>query len=415
MTGRVRRRDARDEIAVTGIGLVTPAGIGAEANWRALAGGRTIASKHPALAGQPVEFCCHAAEFDANTLLGRRTAWRLDRFTQIAVAAARQAVDDAGLDRGSWEAARVAVLVGNSLGGSHTWEAQHRNLLTDGVEAVSALTVPMSMLNMVAGAVSLDLGATGPSMVPATACASGANAIGLARDLLCAGTADIVVAGGAESALSPFVMAGLHRLGGLSRRSADPAAASRPFDRDRDGFVAAEAAGILVLERAADAAARHARPRALVRGFAATCDAHHATAPDPEGTAVKQAIRLALADAGIHPGEVDHVNAHGTSTPLNDVTEARAIRDIYGDRPVITSTKGVTGHALGAAGAIEAAFTVLAIESNEIPPTANLDSVDPGVDVDIAHGRPRRMPVRMATSHSFGFGGHNAVLVLSET
>ncbi|MBJ7289689.1 beta-ketoacyl-[acyl-carrier-protein] synthase family protein [Williamsia sp.] len=401
------------DVAVTGLGLITPAGIGVDANWATLCAARSTATADPALEGRSVNFSCRALDFDADGVLGRRVAWRLDRFSQLAVAAARQAVADAGLDSSSWDGARVAVVVGNSLGGSQTWEKQHQVMMRSGIDAVSALTVPMAMLNMVAGAVSIDLGAHGPSLVAATACASGASAIGIARDLLLADSADVVIAGGAESAISPFIMGSLDRLGGLSRRSLDPSTASRPFDRDRDGFVAGEGAGILVLERPDDARARRARVRARVQGFAASCDAYHPTAPDPTGSAAVSAIRLALQDAHVQPNDVDHINAHGTSTPLNDVTEARAIRAVYGDRPIVTSTKGVTGHTLGAAGAIEAAYTILAVQSDEIPPTANLDTVDPAVDLDIVHTSPRRAAVEVATSHSFGFGGHNAVVVLT--
>lgn len=408
-----KSRNRANEVAVTGLGLITPAGVGVEANWKTLCAGMSMAKSDPALAGLPVDFSCRALDFDGDAVLGRRLSWRMDRFTQLAVAAARQAVGDAGLDSTTWDGARVAVVIGNSLGGTQTWETQHKRMLDQGVDSVSALTVPMSMVNMVAGSVSIDLDAYGTSLVPATACASGTSAIGIGRDLLRADAADIVIAGGAESALTPFVMGGLSRLGGLSRRGSDPASASRPFDRDRDGFVAAEGAGILVLERAADAAARGAHVRALVRGFASTCDAFHPTAPDPSGTSVVRAIEIALRDAGIHSDEVDHVNAHGTSTPLNDVTEARAIQRVYGDRAVVTSTKGVTGHALGAAGAIEAAFAVLAIESNLVPPTANLDAVDPEVEVDVVYAEPRQASVDVATSHSFGFGGHNAVVLFA--
>jgi 3-oxoacyl-[acyl-carrier-protein] synthase II len=274
------------------------------------------------------------------------------------------------------------------------------------------MSVPMAMVNMVAGAVSTDLRALGPSIVPATACASGTLAIGLARDLLLAGTCDIVVAGGAEAALTPFVVGGLSRLGGLSVRTDSPTTASRPFDRDRDGFVAAEGAGMVVLERPEDVVARGGRIRSRVIGFGSSCDAHHPTAPEPGSAGVERAIRASLADAGISGREVDHVNAHGTSTPLNDVAEACVIRKVYGDRPLVTSTKGVTGHALGAAGAIEAAFTVLAMEHKAVPPTANVTVLDPKIEVDVVTDAPRNRCLQVATSHSFGFGGHNAVLVL---
>lgn len=405
-------RTARRDVAVTGLGLLTPAGIGAADCWEALCAGRSAAAPDPALEDLPTNFSCRVPGFDPDAELTRRTARGLDRFAQLALVAARDAVADAGLDPRTWDGARVGVVVGNSLGGTETWERQHRELLENGLRRVSPMSVPMAMVNMVAGAVSTDLHALGPSIVPATACASGTLAIGLARDLLLAGTCDIVVAGGAEAALTPFVVGGLSRLGGLSVRTDSPGTASRPFDRDRDGFVAAEGAGMVVLERAEDVVARGGRIRSRVIGFGSSCDAHHPTSPEPGSAGVERAIRASLADAGICGREVDHVNAHGTSTPLNDVAEASVIRKVYGDRPLVTSTKGVTGHALGAAGAIEAAFTVLAMEHKAVPPTANVNVLDPGIDVDVVTEGPRNRALQVATSHSFGFGGHNAVLVL---
>ncbi len=411
-------------VAVTGLGLVTPAGIGPRANWERLCTGRSAAAPDPALAGAAVEFSCRVPDFDAGELLGPATAWRLDRFVQLALVATRQALVDAGLATPaagtegpalttSVPGARIGVVLGNSLGGTGTYEEQHRRLLDGGVGRVSPLLIPKSMMNMVAGYVAIDCGATGPALVTATACASGATAIGTARELLWAGVCDVVIAGACESALSPAVLAGLSRMGALSRRHDDPAAASRPFDVDRDGFVPGEAAGVLVLEREADARARGARVRGYVSGYGSSSDAYHATAPDPSGTGVERAIRAALADAGVEPADIDHVNAHGTSTPLGDVTEARVVHRVLGDGPAVTSTKGVTGHTLGAAGAIEAAYTVLAVEHGTVPPTANLENVDPQVPVDVVAGRPRSRRIRAAISNSFGFGGHNAVLVVT--
>jgi 3-oxoacyl-[acyl-carrier-protein] synthase II len=273
------------------------------------------------------------------------------------------------------------------------------------------MLLPMQLSNMVAGQVSMDLGATGPSMVVATACASGATAIGVARDLLLLDRCDIVITGGSEAMITPLTMAGFAQMGALSRRIGDPRGASRPFDVDRDGFVAGEAAGILVLERSRDALARRARVRARIRGFGASADAHHITAPEPGGRGVTAAIRTALHDAGVGADEIDHVNAHGTSTPLNDVVEARVLGRVLGQRPLVTSTKGVTGHCLGAAGAIEALFTVLAIEHGLVPPTANLTTLDPRVELDVpAKATARRIDLALSTS--LGFGGQNAVLVI---
>ncbi|WP_256106105.1 beta-ketoacyl-[acyl-carrier-protein] synthase family protein [Streptomyces sp. ODS05-4] len=404
---------SRGAVAITGLGLVTAAGLDARAGWERVCSGRPTAAPDPQLAGLPVDFSCRVPGFDAGALLGPASAWRLDRFTQLAIVAARQAVADAGLDPRSWDGARVGVIVGNSLGGTATWEEQHRRFLKDGARSVSPLTVPMGMSNMVAGHLAIDVKAYGPSMVTSTACASGSNAIGLARDLLRSGTCDVVLAGGAESALTPATVTGLTRMGGLSGRREDPASASRPFDAARDGFVAAEGAGILVLERPEDARARGVRVYADVVGFGWSSDAHHATAPDPTGAGMERALRAALADAGVGARDVDHVNAHGTSTPLNDVTEGRVLRRVLGERPLVTSTKGVTGHTLAAAGAVEAAFTALALHHRLVPPTANLTELDPEIDLDIPTGTAAKADLEVAVSTSLGFGGHNAALVLA--
>jgi 3-oxoacyl-[acyl-carrier-protein] synthase II len=406
------RRDA-DEVVVTGLGLVTPAGVGVAENWRRIRSGTPTAATDPDLAGAAVDFSCRVPGFDAAALLGRKNAFRTDRFVQLALVAAREAIASAGLDPATWDGARVGVVLGNSLGGSATFERQHRELLDNGVSDVSPMMVPMSMVNMAAGYLSIDCGARGPSLVTATACASGTTAIGIGRDLLRSGACDVVLAGGTESAMSPAVLAGLNRMGALSARAGDPAAASRPFDADRDGFVAAEGAGLLVLERRADAVARSAPAHAVLLGYGASADAHHITAPDPDGAGMELALRAALADGGLSAADIDHVNAHGTSTPLNDVTEAAVLARVLGDRPAVTSTKGVTGHTLAAAGAIEAIYTALALRDQVVPPTANLTNLDPRVTVDVVAGAERPAPLRVAVSTSLGFGGFNAALALA--
>ncbi|SEC79762.1 3-oxoacyl-[acyl-carrier-protein] synthase II [Amycolatopsis tolypomycina] len=398
------------DVAITGLGLVTPAGIGVEANWNRIRAGTPCAAPDPVLKGMPTDFSCRVPGFDPDELLGGFAGWQLDRFVQLAVVAAREAIADAGWDPRTWDAPRVGVVLGNSLGGAETFEEQHRALRDDGPALVSPLAVPKYLPNMVSGQVAIDCGARGANLVVASACASGAMAIGMARDLLRSGRCDVVLAGAGEAALTPTVVAGLHKMGALSKRCDAPETASRPFDAGRDGFVAAEGAGILVMERADDAGDR---ARALVRGYGTTCDAHHATAPDPEGAGIERALREALADAGVEPSAVDHVNAHGTATPMNDVVEARMLRRVLGERPAVTSTKGVTGHTLAAAGAIEAAYTALAIQHGEIPPTANLEHQDPEIDVDVVHGTARAGAVDVAVSTSMGFGGHNAALVLT--
>jgi 3-oxoacyl-[acyl-carrier-protein] synthase II len=402
-----------DPVAVTGLGLVTPAGIGVDASWAQILSGESAAAKDPNLEGVSVDISCRVPGFDATELLGRKHARRLDRFVQLAIVAAREALADASLDSQTWDGTRVGVVIGCGMGGAATWEEQHRRMLEHGPDRVSAMLIPMLVPNMVAGQLAMEFGAKGPNLVTATACASGATAIGVARDLLRGGACDIVLTGGTEAGLTPLSIAGFAQMGALSHRVDDPASASRPFDSGRDGFVAAEAAGVLVMERPEDAAARGARTRAHLAGYGASADAFHATAPDPEGAGAEAAIRAALADADVAPSEVTHVNAHGTSTPLNDVSEARTIKRVLGDQAVVTSTKGVTGHSLGAAGAIEAAFSVLTVEQGLIPPTANLESQDPEIEIDVVAKAPREAKIEVAISNSFGFGGQNAVLVVT--
>ncbi|WP_170127996.1 beta-ketoacyl-ACP synthase II [Euzebya rosea] len=399
-------------VAITGIGLVTPGGIGAAASWEAVLRGESTATPDPVLEGMDVDFSCRIPDFDANALLGRR-ARKLDRFVQLALVAAREAIGDADLDHETWDGPRVGVVLGCGMGGAPTWEEQHSVLMERGPNRVSPHLIPRMIPNMAAGHIAMDFGAHGPNLATATACASGATAIGYALDLLRVGRCDIVIAGGTEAGITPLSIAGFNNMTALSTRREDPTAASRPFDVGRDGFVAAEAAGVLVLERVADADARGVRTYAKLAGYGASADGHHVTAPDPQGAGGEMAVRAALADAGLEPGDIDHVNAHGTSTPLNDVSEARMISRVLGDRPAVTSTKGVTGHALGGAGAIEAAFSALTLHHQVIPPTANLDSQDPEIEIDVVSKAPRETKVEAVISDSFGFGGQNAVLAFT--
>jgi 3-oxoacyl-[acyl-carrier-protein] synthase II len=401
-------------VAVTGLGLLTPAGDGADATWDGVRRGTGTASHDPALAGLPVDFSCRVPLSPEE--LGRRigrTAWRMSRNAQLAVLAAREAVHDAGLDPAAWAGDRVAVVIGCGMGAGAAREEQATRLRESGPDSVSALTVPLILPNMAGGEVSIDLGARGPALAPATACASGASALAVARDLLAAGRCDIAVAGATESAVTPLASAGFWRAGTLSGRTDAPADASRPFAADRDGFVLAEGAGILVLERTEDAAARGARTRALLVGCGSTSDAHHPTAPAPDARGAEAALRTALADAGLAPHDVDHVNAHGTSTPVGDAGEAALIARVLPHRPSVTAPKGVLGHSLGAAGAIEAALTVLTLQHRTVPPIANLRAPAPEFALDCVTEGPRRQDVRLAVSHSFGFGGHNVVLALA--
>ncbi|WP_052848010.1 beta-ketoacyl-[acyl-carrier-protein] synthase family protein [Streptomyces avicenniae] len=407
-----RRSVARGAVAVTGIGLVTPAGIGTAENWRRVLSGVPAAARDPELAGLPVDIACRVPGFDPAALLGRSQAWRLDRVSQLALVAADEALADAGLDPTAWDGARVGVVLGNALGGTASYEAAHDAVRDEGPGGVSALVMVNWPINMISGYLATRFRAGGPNLVVATACASGVTAVGTARYLLRSGVCDVVLAGASEAPLSRTPMAAYHRMGALSTRTDDPAAASRPFDADRNGFVAAEAAGVLVLEREADARARGARAHALVTGYGASADGHHPSAPDPTGAGVERALRAALSDADLAPGDIDHVNAHGTSTKLNDLMESQLVERVLTGRPSVTSTKGVTGHALGAAGAIEVAYAALTVENGLVPPTANLDKPDPDIGVDVVAGAPRPQRIGAATSHSFGFGGQNAVLVL---
>ncbi|GLW79299.1 3-oxoacyl-[acyl-carrier-protein] synthase 2 [Actinokineospora globicatena] len=367
-----------------------------------------MAAPDPALAGLPVDVDCRVPGFDVDTEIGRRLAWRLDRYEQLAMAAARAAVADSGLDPKTWDGARVGVVLGTAIGGIGTFEREHRNLFDGGANEVSSLLIPMLGVNMAAGYVAIDHNARGPNFATATACASGATAIGVAMSLLRSGACDVVITGGAEASLTPTIVSSFAKMKALSRSGT-----SRPFDVSRDGFVIAEGAGVLVLERLADATARGARVWSRLRGHGATADAHHATTPHPDGIGAAAAIHTALADAGVLPDEVDHVNAHATSTPVGDVTEATTLRKIFGTRPVVTSTKGVTGHTLGASGAIEACLTALTLHHGVIPPTAGLTALDPAIDIDVARSARSANP-EVAVSNSFGFGGQNAVLVLSK-
>ncbi|MGR3867415.1 beta-ketoacyl-[acyl-carrier-protein] synthase family protein [Streptomyces graminifolii] len=395
---------------MTGIGLVTPAGIGRERTWERVCSGRPTAADDPELEGLSVGFSCRIPGFDPAALVPGVQHWRVDRYTFLALAAAREAVADAGLAPDSWDGDRVAVIVGSAAGGVATLAEQQDRLRERGPGLVSPLTLPMFLPNMAAGHIAADLRARGPNLHTGTACASGATAIGIALDLLRADACDLALAGGADAMVTRLCAAAFARMGALSRRAEDPAAASRPFDTDRDGFVLAEGAGVLVLERAPDAAARRVRRYATLAGHGASADAHHQTAPHPQGTGAELALRRALSDAEASPADVDHVNAHGTSTPMNDRVEGAVIERLLTGRPSVTATKGVIGHTMGAAGAIEAALTALTVFHATTPPTANLQNPLSEAELDLVSGTARTGKVALALSNSFGFGGHNEVL-----
>ncbi|MEU4273958.1 beta-ketoacyl-[acyl-carrier-protein] synthase family protein [Streptomyces tanashiensis] len=395
--------------AVTGVGLFTPAGADAATTWETVRAGKPTAALEERHGLRYL--ACRAPELPGDP--GRAvTARRPDRSALLGLVAAREALADAGLDPAGWDGARVGVVVGVGAGGVLTFEAQHEVLRTDGPGDMSPFAVPGALPNGIAGQLAVEFGIRGPSAAVTTACAAGATAIGVALDLLALGRCDVVLAGGAEASLSPFYIAGFDRLRALSHRFDDPAGGLRPFDRDREGFVMAEGAGFLVLERPADAAARGAGARALITGYGATSDAHHVVAPRPDGSGLAAAVRGALAEAGAAPGEVDLVNAHGTGTPRGDAVEAAALAALFPHWPPVTSTKGVTGHLLGAAGAVEAALTVLSLAEDTVPPTANFAEPGEGIDLDVPT-TARGARLRLAVSTSVGFGGHNAALVIT--
>lgn len=363
------------------------------------------------LAGLPVDFSCAVPDWQPDTVLGRPLSRRLDHPAQMAVLAAREALADAGLSPSCWDPRRVGVIIGAGTASFQQLHDVYSKILTDRHELVSPVALPRSLPSAPVCAVALDLGAQGMSFAPAAACASGAVAIGLALQLLRGGSLDVVVAGGAESGRSMISAVCFSQMGALSTRRGDPSAAARPFDVDRDGFVLGEGAGILVLESLDHARTRRARVHSYLTGYGISTDAHHVTAPHPEGRGLKQALHDALSDASWTPADVDHINAHGTSTHLNDLIEARVLSDVFPRVPPVTATKGALGHALGASGAIEAALTVLTLRHQSIPPTANLDRPDPALPgLDIVTKSPRPARLRTAISTSVAFGGHNAVL-----
>ncbi|MFI9356133.1 beta-ketoacyl-[acyl-carrier-protein] synthase family protein [Streptomyces lydicus] len=400
--------------AVTGLGMVTAAGVGTKATWHAVTHETRPSgvAHHAELADLPCDFM-YTADLDTTELLGVATQRLMDRFSQLAVIAAREAVADAGLDPDDWDGSRVAVVIGSAHGGLPFYDQQHAAMLERGARRVSPKLAPLTVVNGAASSVCMDLGARGPSLGVATACSSGTVALGTAHQLLRSGACDIAIAGGAESPISRLLIASACRMKAVSTRREEPAAACRPFDVARDGFVVGEGAGLLVLERPEHAAARRAPVRAHIRGYGASSDAFAAVAPDPDGNGIERALRSAMADAGVQAGDIGHVNAHGTSTVMNDLIEATMLERVLGTHPLVTSTKAMTGHTLGAAGGIETALTVLALEEQLVPPTANLDVPDPRLPVQIVREEPRRASFDCAVKTSLGFGGHNAALVLT--
>ncbi|MBF4463170.1 MULTISPECIES: beta-ketoacyl-[acyl-carrier-protein] synthase family protein [unclassified Rathayibacter] len=404
----------RESVVITGIGLLTPAGDTVEAVWDALLLGRSMARTLDRFdaSAHPVSIGCQVDARRTPKGASEKQLRRLDPFARYGLTAALDAVADAGAPR--VDPQRTTIVVGNAVGGRTTSDSESIAYATRGTEAVSPLMPVVTMPNAAAVAVSMALGSTGPALTLATTCASGADAIGTGVTLLRSGSTDLVIAGGCEATLSPVTLAAFARLGALSTRSGDPALASRPFDADRDGFVMGEGAAFVVLERESDAKARGARIHGEVLGYAAGSDAHHLSMPHPEGDGALRVMSAALRDAGIDSADIGHVNAHGTSTRLNDAVEARALGRLFGRYvPPVTAVKGVTGHLLGASGALEAVVAMLAARRGLVPPVANHDRTDPAIALDVVAGVPREVRPAPALSTSFGFGGHNAALVVA--
>lgn len=398
--------------------MVTPIGSDVPTFWRNLVEGRSGVSMIDAfdVSDYPTKFAAVVRDFNPEQYIDKKELRRLDRFTQFAIAAARQAVADAGLEIHEENAERVGVYIGSGIGGIHTLLENYRTLLDRGPRRVSPFVVPMMIANMASGQVSILLGAKGPNSTAVTACATGTHAIGDAFKIIERGDADVMIAGGSEAAIVDLALAGFCNAKALSTRNDAPEKASRPFDKDRDGFVMGEGAGILVLESLEHALQRGARVRAEIVGYGMSGDAYHVTAPHPEGDGAYRAMAAALRDAGIQPEDVDYINAHGTSTDVGDVHETLAIKRLFGDhakRLAVSSNKSMIGHLLGAAGGVEAVATVKTIEDGILPPTINYETPDPECDLDYVPNVARPAQVRYALSNSFGFGGHNAVIVLS--
>lgn len=405
-------------VFVTGIGIVTPVGIGSDAFWSGLLEGRSGVGPLTAFdaSGYPTRIAAEVSDFEPADFIERRSVARSDRFTQFALAAASLAVEDAGGEMpGAPE--RSGVVIGSGIGGLTTIEREHEALIEGGPRRVSPFMVPMLMPNAAAAAVAMRYQLRGVNFAPSSACATGAHAVGEAFQAIRSGQADCALAGGTEAALTPLALAAFARMGALSTRNDEPERASRPFDAGRDGFVFGEGAAVLMLESERQVIDRGATPIAELAGYGATCDAFHVTQPDPEGVGAISAMRAALADAGLHPEDVDYLNAHGTSTPHNDRIESLAIKEAFGPehkRIPVSSTKSLTGHLLGAAGAVEAAVCALALRDGKAPATANLEDVDPDCELEHVIEAPYEGHLRAAVSNSFGFGGQNACLVLKE-
>ncbi|GIO41775.1 beta-ketoacyl-ACP synthase II [Paenibacillus apis] len=408
----------KHRVVVTGMGAVTALGHELDAFWNNLIQGKSGVSLVEAfdVSEYPTRIAASVKDFNPEDYVDRKEARKMDRFVQFAVAAATNALKDSGLQIGEdADPDRVGVMIGSGIGGLGTWEDQHDVLVQKGPKRVSPFFIPMMIANMASGHVSILFGAKGPNSTAVTACATGTHSIGDSYKLIQRGDADVMICGGAEATIRPMGMAGFCSMRAMSTRNDEPEKASRPFDSERDGFVMGEGSGIMILESLEHAQKRGAKIYGEVIGYGLSADAHHMTEPDPNGP--ERCMKMAIRDAGIDPAEVDYINAHGTSTPVGDRSETIAIKNAFGDHAyklAVSSTKSMTGHLLGAAGGVEAVICALTLNNGKIPPTINLEHPDPECDLDYVPNVAREADVKVAMSNSFGFGGHNATLILKK-
>lgn len=407
----------KQRVVITGMGAITPLGSELDILWNNLINGKSGVSTIEAFDASelPTRIAAEVKDFDPHDFIDKREARRMDRFVHFGIAATMKALQDADLKIGTnVDPERTGVIVGSGIGGLGTWEDQHTILLEKGPKRVSPFFIPMMIANMASGQISMLTGAKGPNTTVVTACATGSNSIGDSFKIIERGDADVMICGGAEATVRLVGMAGFCALRAMSTRNDEPERASRPFDKDRDGFVMGEGSGVLILESLEHALKRGAKIYAEVVGYGMSADAHHMTDPAPGGEGAARCMNAAIKDAGISLEEIDYINAHGTSTPVGDKSEIAAIKTVFGDHATklaVSSTKSMTGHLLGAAGGIEAIISALAIRHGVIPPTINVDNQDPECDLDVVPNEARQMEVRAAMSNSFGFGGHNATLI----
>jgi len=411
------RNCVKRRVVITGVGLVTPLGTGVDKTWNNLCAGVSGVAPITRFDASDfgVQIAAEVKDFNVEDFVEKKTARHLDLFVQYAVAAAKMAAEDARLSITGANAERIGVITGCGLGGLPTIEQYHQIMMEKGARRITPFFIPLVIPNMGAGQTSILLGAKGPNLSVTTACAAGTHAVGEAFRAISYGDCDAVISGGSESTICPLAVGGFHAMKALSKRNDEPHRASRPFDKDRDGFIIAEGAGMLILEELEHAKRRGARIYAEIIGFGLTGDAYHMAAPPDDGEGGARCMRMAIRDAGLSPEDFDYINAHGTSTPLNDACETKAIKEVFGEhahRLAVSSTKSMTGHMLGGAGGIEAVFTALSIFHQTVPPTINLETPDPDCDLDYVPNKLRKMKIENALSNSFGFGGTNGVIAM---